>query len=60
MKKATKFFAYVCAIVMIILIAIKKLKRNEEWGFGPYIAIAFVIMIYFSNDLLSYILSFLS
>lgn len=50
----------ICAIVMIILIAIKKLKRNEEWGFGPYIAIAFVIMIYFSNDLLSYILSFLS
>lgn len=53
------FGSIICSIIMIILIKLKKISQEQPMGFGPYISLVFMIMIFFEKDFLSFITSLL-
>ena len=53
------FGSIICTIIMIILIKLKKISQEQPMGFGPYISLVFMIMIFFEKDFLSFITSLL-
>lgn len=53
------FGSIICSIIMIILIKLKKISQEQPMGFGPYISLVFMIMIFFEKDFLAFITSLL-
>lgn len=53
------FGSIICSVIMIILIKLKKISQEQPMGFGPYISLVFMIMIFFEKDFLSFITSLL-